>query len=253
MAADLGWFASLARKLVAMAPRVRMVVAPIEPRTGGGDEGRKARYGQAFKPIYTALEIPVPIKGLRARLGRSVTPPRSAGGPWARGCSHRLQRRWQCGGTERAVGLGAQPVALALDRQLISCSPLRSSGTCAHSSSPCPLASSRSCSADPAAPCAAPAPGSCRTRGRGWCRRSCGRTVEAIFRTMKSQLDTRPIHSYLHFNATSRALRVAAEELEVHVLRPALDHRLVALAIGVLQVQQRHHPPGSAGGAGPDC
>ena len=34
---------------------------------------------------------------------------------------------------------------------------------------------------------------------------------------------------------------LAAEELEVHVLRPALDQGLIALVVGVLQIQQRHH------------
>jgi hypothetical protein len=33
----------------------------------------------------------------------------------------------------------------------------------------------------------------------------------------------------------------AAEELEAHVLGPALNQGLVALVVGVLQVQQRHH------------
>ena len=36
---------------------------------------------------------------------------------------------------------------------------------------------------------------------------------------------------------------LAAEELEVHVLGPALDHRLVALVVGGLQIQQRRHQP----------
>ena len=36
---------------------------------------------------------------------------------------------------------------------------------------------------------------------------------------------------------------LAAEELEVHVLRPALDDGLVALVVGVLEVQQRDHQP----------
>ena len=69
------------------------------------------------------------------------------------------------------------------------------------------------------------------------------RGLEQLLDAGLAEHSAESVRSAWRRTAAGVEVELAAEELEVDVLRPALDERLVALAVGVLQVEERDHQP----------